>query len=246
MRMKKKEPSVFWQEQKRDFQTFKRLHGKERLQFVFDYYKWKITAAVVLIVIVCMIGHMVWEGQRPCRLRVCVVLNTEDDCSLWFHNFEKKLKSDKKPGALDVNQDQPFDYDNMYYYVQEMEVMTTVSSGRMDVAICGEDMYSYLLALNACLPLDEALSADLIDQLQNSGQLVQSTAGLQEDENGNVDLSQGTDGYFAIELSDTEFGQTYNQPTEEDGESPLYAVIISNTDHLEDSVSLIHALLEEN
>jgi hypothetical protein len=133
----------------------------------------------------------------------------------------------------------------MYYYVQEMEVMTTVSSGRMDVAICGEDMYSYLLALNACLPLDEALPADLIDQLKNTGQLIQSTAGLQEDDSGNVDLSQGIDGYFAIELSDTEFGQTYNQTSDEE-ETPLYAVIISNTDHLDDSVSLLYALLEEN
>ena len=138
--MKSKEPSVFLQEVRRDLDTFKRLSGKKKIGFIWDYYKWYILALVFAIVTICTFAHMIWEGQKPCRLRVCVVLNTEDNCRLWFDQFIEELTSDGKPGAVDVNLDQPFDYDNQYYYVQEIEVMTTVSSLRKDVAVCGPDM----------------------------------------------------------------------------------------------------------
>ncbi len=230
-------------ELRQDLDTLKRLDTRGKLQFLWDYYRWRILVCVCVVVIVGMFAHMLWEGQKPCRLRVCVVLNTEDDCSVWFRKFAQELESDGKEGDVDVNQDQPFDYDNRYYYLYEVEVMTTISSKRMDVAICGADMYRYLLALNACLPLDTALSEDLVSYLSEKEMLCYDTANLTEDENGNVDFADGIDGYFAIELSDTEFGRTYNQTDEEN--KPLYAVIIANTEHLTDSAALLRALVVE-
>lgn len=228
-------------ELRQDLDTLKRLDTRGKLQFLWDYYRWRILVCVCVVVIVGMFTHMLWEGQRPCRLRVCVVLNTEDDCSVWFRKFAQELESDGKEGDVDVNQDQPFDYDNRYYYLYEVEVMTTISSKRMDVAICGADMYRYLLALNACLPLDTALSEDLVSYLSTHEMLCYDTANLTEDENGNVDFADGIDEYFAVNLSGTEFEKTYNQTKEK--KEPLYAVIIANTQHLADSVALIEALV---
>ena len=228
-------------ELRQDLDTLKRLDTRGKLQFLWDYYRWRILVCVCVVVIVGMFAHMLWEGQRPCRLRVCVVLNTEDDCSVWFRKFAQELESDGKEGDVDVNQDQPFDYDNRYYYLYEVEVMTTISSKRMDVAICGADMYRYLLALNACLPLDTALSEDLVSYLSTHEMLCYDTANLTEDENGNVDFADGIDGYFAVNLSGTEFEKTYNQTKEK--KEPLYAVIIANTQNLADSVALIQALV---
>lgn len=230
---------------RRDLDTLKTLDTRQKLQFLWDYYKWYVISAVCIFFIVGTFAHILWEGRKPCRLRVCVVLNTEDDCTGWFRKFTKELKADGKPGDVDVNQDQPFDYDNRYSYLHEIEVMTTISSQRMDVAVCGADMYRYLLALNACLPLDTALSDDLISYLSAQGMLRYDTANLTEDEEGNIDLTDGIDGYFAVDLAGTEFYETYNQ-IEESGEpleEPLYAVIISNTEHLEDCETLIRALV---
>ncbi len=241
---KKKDPSIFRQELKRDWNTMKRLHGTKRLQFLWDYYKLPAVIAVTLIVVVCIFAHMLWEGQKPCRLRICAVLNTESDCSRWFNDFTKELKKDGRSGAVDLNQDQPFDYDNQYYYMYELEVMTTVSSQRMDVAVCNADMYEYLLALNACMALDEALPDDLFEALSEKGMLDYNTANLQIDEDGNTDPADGIDGCYAVNLSGTEFADTYNQPDEGE-EEPLYAVMISNTEHLDDSIALIRALTGE-
>ena len=233
------------QEVKRDIGTFRRLHGRERWQFVWDYFRFKIIVAVFAIFVICLFANLLWQGQKPYRLRICVVLNNDQYCDSWFENFKEDLSSDGQEGDIDLNQDQPFDYDNSYYYVQEMEVMTTVSSQRMDVAICGPDMYDYLLALNACTPLDTVLPSELTEELKTAGSLIESTANIKQDDEGNPDTSEAVTGYYAIDLSDTDFGQCYNGDQElEDGESPapLYAVIISNTKHMEDSVKLLQAL----
>lgn len=227
-------------ELRQDLDTLKRLDAHGKLQFLWDYYRWRILVCACVVVITVMFAHMLWEGQKPCRLRVCVVLNTEDDCGAWFRKFTQELKSDGKEGDVDVNQDQPFDYDNRYAYLYEVEVMTAISSQRIDVAICGADMYRYLLALNACLPLDTALPNDLVSYLMERDMLCYDTANLTEDENGDIALIDGIDGYFSVDLSGTEFEKTYNQTDEND--EPLYAVIIANTQHLADSEALIEAL----
>ncbi|WP_160560672.1 hypothetical protein [Parablautia muri] len=241
MNKKKKLKSTFMQELHHDLKTLKSLPWKKKIEFFWDYYKWPAIAGIFIIITICTFAHMFYEGQKPCRLRVCVVLNTDENCSPWFQSFIESLQSDGKPGAVDINLDQPFDYGNMYYYVQEIEVMTTISSGRMDMAICSQDMYSYLLALNACLPLDQALSKELVSSLLAAGKLVYDTANLQQDKNGNVNPADGIDGYYAVTLSETEFSNLYNRT--EDGTEPLYAVIISNTEHLDDCESLLRALI---
>jgi len=239
---KSKRKSTLWQELRRDWNTMKRLSGKKKLRFFWDYYKWPAIACAFSIFVVCLFAHMLWESRKPCRLRVCAVLNTEDDCSLWFRQFAQELSADGKPGTVELNQDQPFDYDNRYYYMHEIEVMTTISSGRMDFAICGEDMYTYLLALNACLPLDQGLSEELVSHLNDCERLVFGTANLQLKEDGTIHEDEGIEGYYAVNLSQTPFSQAYNRPGEGKAEEPLYGVVISNTEHLEDCEALLWAL----
>ena len=242
-----KEPSIFMQEVKRDINTFRRLSGKQRVQFLWDYYRWKILGGLTILLCVILAAHMLWMGQRPCRLRVCLVLNTRQYCSDWFHDFYKELSSDGNKAAIDVNQDQPFDYDNAYSYLHEIEVMTTISSQRMDAAVCGPDMYSYLLSINACAMLDEAAPKECFDKWQADGLTVKSTAGVFLKEDGTPDTANAYDGYFALDLSDSAFGRNYNTEQDlSDGEAPapLYFVIIRNTEHMDDCLTLAKAISE--
>ena len=222
-----KNESVFMQEVKRDIATFRRLHGRQRLAFVWDYFRWKILAAIVIIIVVVTFARLLWNGQRPYRLRVCVVLNNSEYCDDWFDSFEEKLKSDEKKGDIDVNQDQPFDYHNKYYYIQELEVQSTIASGRMDVAVCGPDMYEYLLAINACMPLNTVLPEDLTDQLKKSGQLKYDRAGLKYNPDGTINEEDAVDGYFSVDISDTAFGKKYNGGQELDEGEEIWVEVLS-------------------
>lgn len=239
--------SIFKQEVKRDLATLKRLHGKKRIRFIWDYFRYKILAFIAIIIVITIAAKLLYQGQRPYRLRVCAVLNNELHCDEWFNPFFEELEKDGKKGACELNMDQPFDYNNKYYYVMELEVMTTISSGRMDVAICGPDMYEYLLSLNACMPLDQALSKDHYQALESKHMLMQATAGLKYKEDGTLDYTDAQEGIFAIDISDTDFGKKYNEEQElEDGQEKkaLYAIIISNTDHKEDALKLIEEIIK--
>lgn len=231
---------------KRDMDSFRQLKGKQRLLFLWDYYKLPIAILLTVIIAAGTLGKMLWEGQKPRRLQVCVVLNTEADCSPWFDTFVKELKKDGKKGEVDLNLDQPFDYDNQYYYIQELEVMTTVSSYRMDIAICNEDLYSYLLALNACLPLDEGLPKDLYEQLAQEDRIDHAIANLQIDEYGQTHEEDGIEGDYGVRLNGTDFSKKYNTPENPDEEEQnLYAVILSNTDHMEDCITLLKTITDK-
>ena len=243
----KKEDSIFIQEIKRDIATFRRVHGKRRLIYIYDYYRWKILAAIIVVVCLFTAANLLLHGQRPVCLRVCVVLNNEDYCTDWFSAFTKELKSDGNNAAVDVNQDQPFDYDSPYYNLHELEVMTTVSSQRMDAAVCGPDMYSYLLSLSALYDLSELASDELFAKWQEQGLPVTGTAGIHINKDGSEDRSNAVDGIYALDISGTAFGQKYNKQEEAlngspdlDGspDQPLYFCIISNTTHLDDALKL--------
>lgn len=241
--MREKKDYGFVHDLKRDWTTLRSLRGRKLLRQIWDYYKVPILITLFALFSLYTIGNILWQGQRPCRLRVCVVLNTDDYCKSWFDNFETEWLGDGQGDAMDVNLDQPFDYENMYYSVMEMEVMTTIASKRMDVAVCGEDMYSYLLAINACLPLDEALPEAFRQRVED--RLDYRTANLQYDGTGHVDESAGVDGFFALNLEGTAFETRYNRP-DRFGEDPgaLYAVIISNSEHINDSITLLEALAQ--
>ena len=238
---KPKHPSLR-QELCRDLRTLKTLDGKQKLIFLWDYYRWRILACICTAIAAFTFISILWEGQKPCRLRICVALDTEEDCSPWFSSFTEKLQSDGKPGSVDVNLDQPFDYDSPYYQVHEMEVMAAISSGRMDAVVCGEDLYRYLLALNACYPLDQCLPEDLLETLSSSGKLKTDTAGLPAKQNGSPTVQEGSSGYYAVDLSGTRFFELYGKTSRED--ESFYGVIISNTEHLEDCQALFRALTE--
>jgi hypothetical protein len=237
----KREKRGFFGELRRDWNTQKSLHGKQKLEFFLDYYKWPVIGCIFVIVVICVIANTIYKDRTPNRLRVCVVLNTDDDCSAWFQPFIRELESDGKPGTVDVNLDQPFDSNNRYAYAMQAEIMSTVDAKRLDFAICNKDLYDYLLSLNACLPLDTGISQDLSSYLADQDLLVYSTANLSADKNGNVDPEDGIDGYYGVDLTGTAFAQQYNQT---EGETqPLYGVIIANTEHLQDCEALLRALV---
>jgi len=223
-----KEESPFIRDRRQELATILELHGWKRVEHIWIYYRTRIFVIIFTAIVVVSFAHMLWEGQKPCRLRVCAVLESGISCEDWFDDFYNELKTDGKSGALSLNEDQPFDRDNSYIEVMEMEIMALVSSGRMDVAVCGEDLYSYLLSINACMDMGKVWSDDKTTRFL-----------FAEGEAGATPETPGVTGKYAVDITNTPFAEKYNYG-EEGGK--LYAVIISNTEHFEDAKKLVAAL----
>jgi len=157
------------------------------------------------------------------------MLDTGESCEEWFDRFAEELKQDGKPGDVDLSEDRLFKYDDPYSSVMAAEIMATISSQRMDVAICGEDLYTYLLSLNACMDMDDVWSED------EKGNMVFVTS-----EAGATETEEGVTGEFALDLTGSAFAEKYNGG--KDG-GPLYGVVISGTEHLEDACTFLESIL---
>ncbi len=218
-------------DRRQEWETVMRLHGLKRLQHIWIYYRARIFVIIFAVFTIATFAHILWEGQKPCRLRVCVMLDTGESCEEWFDEFAEGLKQDGKPGDVDLSEDRLFKYDDPYSSVMAAEIMATVSSQRMDVAICGEDLYSYLLSLNACMDMDDVWSEEA------KGDMIFVTG-----EAGATEAEEGVTGEFALDLTESAFAEKYNEG--KDG-GLLYGVIISNTEHLEDARTLLETLWSE-
>ena len=82
----------------------------------------------------------------------------------------------------------------------------------------------------------------MFQTLSDNGKLISGPASQIADRQGVTELEDGIDGYYAVDLSGSSFFQLCNQASLEN--EPLYAVIISNTEHLDDCETLIRALTE--
>ena len=66
-----KNTSPLKKELQQDWETLKRLDTHGKLVFLWDYYKWRALVCVCVVVIIGTFAHMLWEGQKPRRLRLC-------------------------------------------------------------------------------------------------------------------------------------------------------------------------------
>ncbi len=223
----KKEESAFVRDRRQELETIKRLHGFKRLEHIWIYYKARIFVTCFTVFVIFTFANMLWEGQKPCRLRVCAVLESGASCEEWFENFYNGLKEDGKKGEVLLDEDFLFDSDNSYIQLMEVELMSMVSSQRLDAAICGKDMYEYLLSINACMDLDELFG----------GEMPQNTV-FAKGEAAQGGNEKGVIGNYAVDISDTAFAKKYGQGAG----GPLYAIVISNTEHTDDAKKLLEEL----
>lgn len=233
----KKEKSIFRQEMDRDFSTFQRLHGKKKIQFIFDYYKWYILAGIFCLLVILTFANIFYQGNKPYRIRTLAVLNTDANCKPWFDAFEEELTNHGKDGEISLNAEQPFSRKDMYFYVEQIEVQTSIANKRTDLVIGGKDLYQYVLMMKGCYPLDEVLEKKEVKRLKKEKRLLYSSAGLKENKDGSFDDSEAIKGYYAIDISNTAFGKKYNK-----SKKPLYAFLTSTNQNIKDSLVLLRKL----
>ncbi len=227
--MKKvKEESAFVRDRKQEIATIMSLHGFKRLEHIWIYYRARIFVTCFVIFVIYTFANMLWEGQKPCRLRVCAVLEGTESCEEWFGGFYEELKKDGKTGEVILDEDFFYDAENSYIQMMQAELMAMVSAQRLDVAVCGKDMYEYLLSINACMEMDELWGPDKPSEMV-----------FAEGEPAQGEGKPAVKGDYAAVLTGSAFSKKYNSQAE----GPLYAVVISNTEHIDDAKSLLKAIM---
>ena len=151
--------------------SFKEMNREQKLEYIWDYYKFYIIGAVVaIVIIISLIGTFI-EGNREVEM-YCAVFND-------YGNGEIIDKIQKEYPSFIGKEDAYISVDGGYPFAETTEgslmttpedssvvkIMTLFSAGDVDVVI--SDYGSMLFAKDQKLiaPLDEALPKELFEKL---------------------------------------------------------------------------------
>ena len=200
-----------WQKQ---WRTIRRLKGKDRLEYLWQYYKSVLIALVAVVLVIYTAAVMIGNAMQDTLLSIVIV-----DSEITSDEAAAELEQ----GILDI-----IGTGGKHDHVETVLTATSVendenimklrvslsTAGEADVVVCGESVYEEYASQGAFADMEEVL-----------GDEYDSCAGYMTD--GQVDLTK-CPGSFLNRYA---------------GYSPAYLCVLSHSEHTENAAELIKAVI---
>jgi len=150
------------------------MHGKAKLRYLWDYYKFLLLIAAAVIFGVSVISTMVKGAMTDMVFQAAVVsADSEADGERIKSEFEDYT------GGLRKNQDMSFDLSinirpgvmDQMAQIAQVKLSVGVSSGTLDAVLMPDDVFSYIQEEGLLLNMDDLLTQDQISEFQKTGSL---------------------------------------------------------------------------
>ncbi len=212
-------------------QKLKAMPWKDRLWYIWEYYKVHMLGLVILGFVIYLIATILYNQTFEQRLYY-VVMNNTTPSSANFDAINQEFKDLMGYGKKDTVTGDGSVYLNFGETASEMDyaymakVSALVASQELDMLITDESTFQHYAESDAFMNLEEALPEDLWEQLQD--QILYTADG------------SGQEFPCGIEISNTRFPEDAGVSI-----SPCYLGIISNTNHFDTVISWIRFILED-
>ena len=150
--------------------AFKDLSRKAKVQYIWDYYRWHIIAAICLVAfVISMIVH--YAAYRESVLDI-VMVNTlnpyEENVSSTDEFFEQEGFTKKEEVTVDtsITFSDDDNYSTNYYSNQKLTLKLSV--GGADVLFAPEFVFQQYADAGSLMPLTDYLTADELEQYKDS------------------------------------------------------------------------------
>ena len=149
--------------------AFKDLSRKAKVQYIWDYYRWHIIAAICLVAfVISMIVH--YAAYRESVLDI-VMVNTlnpyEESVSSTDEFFEQEGFTKKEEVTVDtsITFSDDDNYSTNYYSNQKLTLKLSV--GDADVLFAPEFVFQQYADAGSLMPLTDYLTADELEQYKD-------------------------------------------------------------------------------
>lgn len=212
-----------------EWAKIRKMNGRDRLWYIWEYYKLHILAAAAVIAVIWIVSGMLYRQSFTTRLSIAV-LNDQSGGTGSMAPLSEKLRQELNCGKkelIEVNEGIYISRDDasQYSYANMAKISAMVASKALDLMIADRDTIEYYEELSAFADLSQFLPPELYRQL--SGQII--SAG---DENGQ-ELP------VALSLEGTDFASVTGISIKE----PCIAVIRSSP-HKEDTILALRCLFQ--
>ncbi|MDR1770770.1 MAG: extracellular solute-binding protein [Hungatella sp.] len=154
----------------------KNMSVKDRLWYIWEYYKIPIIIAVVAVVFISSIGSAVYNNRFETALS-CVILNSSpageaNSADDYFNQGFRQYIDLKEDVKIDVDYSMSPTFDessmNEFTYAQLAKITAMISSKSLDVMIGKPDTIDHFGEMGGFIDLKELLPADVYDKVKEN------------------------------------------------------------------------------
>lgn len=217
-------------EAKTERQKLKDMSFRDKLWYIWEYYKFHILAVLIGIGVLWVIGTSIYRSTFSSEL-YCIYINNRSDQELNtdiltvdFHDymgFTDKQQINTESSFISYGNDS-----SEYSYASMAKISALVASKELDVMISDEENFEHYASLSAFSDLETLLPADVLE-------LVKDRLYYAADEAGNSYA-------YGILLDDTAFASKSNLAIE-----PCIMGLISNSTKTDNCIALIRYIFSE-
>ncbi|WP_313151735.1 hypothetical protein [Lacrimispora sp.] len=207
----------------------KNMSLKDRLWYIWEYYKIPIIIAVVAVVFISSIGSAVYNNRFETALS-CVIINSSptgetDSVDDYFNQGFRQYIDLKEDAKIDVDYSMSLTFDessmNEFTYAQMAKITAMISSKSLDVMIGKPDTIDHFGEMGGFVDLKELLPADVYDKAKENFYFV-------------INQETGEKAACGILIGNTDFCKKTGLIIDD----PILAVM-SNSTHTDTAVELI-------
>ncbi len=154
----------------------KNMSVKDKLWYIWEYYKIPIIIAVVSVILISSIGSAVYNNRFETALS-CVILNSSptgeaDSVDDYFNQGFRQYIDLKEDAKIDVDYSMSPTFDessmNEFTYAQLAKITAMISSKGLDVMIGKPDTIDHFGEMGGFVDLKELLPADVYDKVKEN------------------------------------------------------------------------------
>lgn len=168
-RIRRENYSSVSEEIKDQREKFSELSSKEKIEYIYDYYKWWIVGPIALIIVLCMLIRTVIDNKRPTYLDVEMINSyfAVDETNTVEEDFVKEYNVDLETYHLYIGtsislSEEAFDTTMI---ANQQRLVGLYSAGQLDVIIGPVETMEGAANCNAYADLTNIIPQDLMDEL---------------------------------------------------------------------------------
>lgn len=213
----------------------KEMSFRDKFWYIWEYYKFPIIGVVIAVFLVGSIGGAMYNNRFDTALS-CAVLNSRYDSEAltvdqYFNEGFRAFIGLDENTKIDVDYSMSPSFDesamNEYSYAELAKLTAMISSKGLDVMIGRPDVIDHYGEMDGFLNLEEALPADLYEQVKDYLYPV-------------TNAETGQEAFCGIRIGDTSFGEKTGLILE----NPVLT-IMSNSPHTDTAIQLIRYIFEQ-
>lgn len=219
---------------KEETAKLKNMTWKDKLWYIWEYYKFPIIGVALAIFLVTSIGTAMYNNRFDTALS-CVILNskvTSDDPPVnnYFNEGFRQFINLDENTKIDVDYSMSISFDESamteYSYAEMAKLTAIISSKELDIMIASPETIDHYGTMGGFMDIKETLPPDLYEKVKDSLYVTAS------DETGEETAC-------GIRLSETDFQAKTGLIVKD----PVIA-ILGNSTHIENSIQLIRYILQ--